>query len=100
MIFVRSFLLIVKAGQRAACGRPRPVDAHPRNGPSISRESYSGLVAAGELGSMRVLYVGLSVRDARRSARCYRKLFGMETVRDFASSIGRRIGTRYCSSIR
>jgi glyoxylase I family protein len=36
---------------------------------------------------MRVLYVGLSVRDARRSAHWYRELFGMETVREnFASS--------------
>jgi catechol 2,3-dioxygenase-like lactoylglutathione lyase family enzyme len=36
---------------------------------------------------MRVLYVGLSVRDARRSARWYRELFGMETVREsFTSS--------------
>jgi glyoxylase I family protein len=36
---------------------------------------------------MRVLYVGLSVRDARRSARWYRELFGMVTVRDnFAGS--------------
>jgi catechol 2,3-dioxygenase-like lactoylglutathione lyase family enzyme len=36
---------------------------------------------------MRVHYVGLSVRDARRSARWYRELFGMETVREnFAGS--------------
>lgn len=36
---------------------------------------------------MRVLYVGFSVRDARHSARWYRELFGMETVREnFASS--------------
>jgi catechol 2,3-dioxygenase-like lactoylglutathione lyase family enzyme len=36
---------------------------------------------------MRVLYVGPSVRDARPSARWYRELFGMETIREnFASS--------------
>ncbi len=31
---------------------------------------------------MRVLYVGLSVRDARRSAEWYRRLFSMETVHE------------------
>jgi len=36
---------------------------------------------------MRVLYVGPSVSDARPSARWYRELFGMETIREtFASS--------------
>ncbi len=31
---------------------------------------------------MRVLYVGLSVTDARRSAEWYRRLFGMQTVHE------------------
>jgi glyoxylase I family protein len=31
---------------------------------------------------MRIRYVGLSVRDARRSADWYRRLFGMQTVHE------------------
>jgi glyoxylase I family protein len=68
----------------AVLGRQHPQSHAPLTaGRSMRRESGS----AARSKNMRVLYVGLSVRDARRSARWYRDLFGMETVREnFTSS--------------
>ncbi len=36
-----------------------------------------------------LIYLGLSVRDARRSAAWYRELFGMDTVREQLDEAGR-----------
>jgi glyoxylase I family protein len=58
-----------------------------RSRPTKALASAASPVVPNGATSMRVLYVGLSVRDARHSARWYRELFGMETVgENFASS--------------